>query len=59
MAFDVVVENNVFTCVGHPLKSDIANIVNWMLNDSFSDAYNKIQKLKILKGLSLQVSFRF
>lgn len=59
MAFDVVDENNVFTCVGHPLKSDIANIVNWMLNDSFSDAYNKIQKLKILKGLSLQVSFRF
>ena len=59
MAFDVVDENNVFTCVGHPLKSDIANIVNWMLNDNFSEAYNKIQKLKILKGLSLQVSFRF
>ena len=55
MAFDVVDENNVFTCVGHPLKSDISNIVDWMLNDNFGDAYNKIQKLKVLKGLSLQV----
>ncbi len=55
MAFDVVDENNVFTCVGHPLKSDISSIVDWMLNENFSEAYNKIQKLKILKGLSLQV----
>ncbi len=55
MAFDVVDENNVYTCVGHPLKSDISNMVEWMLNDSFSSAYDKVQKLKTLKGLSLQV----
>ena len=55
MAFDVVDENNVYTCVGHPLKSDISNMVDWMLNDTFSDAYDKVQKLKMLKGLSLQV----
>jgi replication factor C subunit 3/5 len=57
MAFDVVDENNVYTCVGHPLRSDISNMVDWMLNDSFTEAYSKVQKLKILKGLSLQVSF--
>ena len=57
MAFDVVDENNVYTCVGHPLKSDISNMVEWMLNDSFSLAYDKVQKLKTLKGLSLQVSY--
>lgn len=55
MAFEVVDENNVYTCVGHPLKSDISNIVDWMLNDTFVEAYDKVQNLKIIKGLSLQV----
>ena len=54
MAFDIVNEDNVYTCVGHPLKSDIANMVNWMLNESFSLAYKNISELKTLKGLSLQ-----
>jgi len=54
MAFGEVSEDNVYTCVGHPLKSDIENIVNWALNDDFSSAYTNINKLKTLKGLSLQ-----
>lgn len=54
MAFDIVNEDNVYTCVGHPLKSDISNMVNWMLNESFTIAYKNIQELKTLKGLSLQ-----
>ena len=54
MAFDEVNEDNVYTCVGHPLKSDIANMVNWMLNESYNSAYENILKLKTLKGLSLQ-----
>jgi len=53
MAFDIVNEDNVYTCVGHPLKIDITNIVNWALNDDFSIAYNNIQDLKTVKGLSL------
>jgi len=54
MAFPIVNEDNVYTCVGHPLKVDITNIVNWALNEEFKVAYNKIQDLKTLKGLSLQ-----
>merc|ERR1712062_157975 len=54
MAFKEVNEDNVYTCVGHPLKSDISNMVNWMLNESFSLAYKNIMELKTLKGLSLQ-----
>ena len=54
MAFDVVNEDNVYTCVGHPLKSDIENMIKWMLNESFSVAYNNIKDLKTIKGLSLQ-----
>ena len=53
MAFDIVNEDNVYTCVGHPLKIDITNIVNWALNEDFSVAYTNIQDLKAVKGLSL------
>ncbi|KAG1660699.1 Replication factor C subunit 5 [Nymphon striatum] len=53
MAYDVVNENTVYTCVGHPLTVDITNIVDWMLNKSFSDAYRNINDLKVLKGLAL------
>ena len=54
MAFDKVDEDNVYTCVGHPLRTDISAMVNWMLNESFNSAYKNIQELKTLKGLSLQ-----
>jgi len=54
MAYDGVVnEDNVYTCVGHPLKTDIRDIVTWMLNEPFSVAYNNIMNVKTLKGLSL------
>lgn len=42
MAFGKVTEENVYTCTGHPLKSDIANILDWMLNQDFSTAYRSI-----------------
>ncbi|XP_010158465.1 PREDICTED: replication factor C subunit 5, partial [Eurypyga helias] len=54
MAFGKVTEENVYTCTGHPLKSDIANILDWMLNQDFSTAYRSILELKTLKGLALQ-----
>lgn len=54
MGFEEVNEENVYQCVGHPLRSDIENIVNWMLNKDFTAAYNNIQQLKTVKGLALQ-----
>lgn len=54
MAFEIVNEQNVYTCVGHPLKSDIKKIVTWLLNEDFVIAYQNINKLKTLKGLALQ-----
>uniref|UniRef100_A0A2R5LIQ2 Activator 1 subunit 5 n=2 Tax=Ornithodoros turicata TaxID=34597 RepID=A0A2R5LIQ2_9ACAR len=54
MAFEEVNENNVYQCVGHPLKSDISNIVNVLLNENFPFSYDQINKLKISKGLALQ-----
>ncbi|XP_032287214.1 replication factor C subunit 5 isoform X3 [Phoca vitulina] len=53
MAFGKVTEETVYTCTGHPLKSDIANILDWMLNQDFTTAYRNIMELKTLKGLAL------
>ncbi|XP_067033880.1 replication factor C subunit 5-like [Acropora muricata] len=53
MAFETVNEENVYTCTGQPLRSDIANMVEWMLNEDFNTVYNNIMKLKTLKGLAL------
>lgn len=39
-AFPEVSEDSVYTCVGHPLKSDIMNILKWLLNDEFSTTFN-------------------
>lgn len=55
MAFKSVNEENVYSCVGHPQKKDIENIVYWLLNDDeFKNTYKKIQDLKISKGLALE-----
>ncbi|XP_071946391.1 replication factor C subunit 5-like [Antedon mediterranea] len=54
MAYDVVNEENVYMCTGHPLTTDIEQMLNWMLNTDFLSAYNNILNLKTLKGLALQ-----
>uniref|UniRef100_A0A3B4APK1 Activator 1 subunit 5 n=1 Tax=Periophthalmus magnuspinnatus TaxID=409849 RepID=A0A3B4APK1_9GOBI len=53
MAYGKVTEDSVYTCTGHPLRSDIANILDWSLNQNFTTAYNQILQLKTLKGLAL------
>lgn len=41
MAFDVVNEDNVYTCVGHPLRSEIEHILETLLTaKSFEEAFN-------------------
>uniref|UniRef100_A0A3Q3VPU7 Activator 1 subunit 5 n=1 Tax=Mola mola TaxID=94237 RepID=A0A3Q3VPU7_MOLML len=53
MAYRKVTEDTVYTCTGHPLRSDIANILDWSLNKDFTTAYKQILQLKTLKGLAL------
>ncbi|XP_038209755.1 replication factor C subunit 5 isoform X2 [Zerene cesonia] len=54
LAYRDVTEDNVYTCVGHPLRSDINNILNWLLNENdFATSFKHIQDLKIAKGLAL------
>lgn len=41
MAFDVVNEDNVYTCVGHPLRSDIERTLQTLLStEGFEQAYD-------------------
>ncbi|XP_051163404.1 replication factor C subunit 5 [Leptopilina boulardi] len=54
LALGSVTEDNVYTCVGHPLPVDIKNILAWLLNETYQLAYCKIQDLKTRKGLALQ-----
>lgn len=43
LAYRRVTEDNVYTCVGHPLRSDINSIINWLLNENdFSACFKRI-----------------
>ncbi|XP_059052011.1 replication factor C subunit 5 [Achroia grisella] len=54
LAYRDVTEDNVYTCVGHPLRSDINNILSWLLNENdFATCFKNIQEVKIAKGLAL------
>lgn len=51
MAYKNVTEENVYTCVGHPQKIDIQNIVAWLLNvEDFKECYES--KLKLQEKLN-------
>lgn len=54
LAFGKVNEENVYNCVGHPSKNDMINVMNWMLNDNFNNAYARMNHLKLQKGYALQ-----
>lgn len=41
-AYGMVNSVNVYNCVGHPLPSDINNIINWLLNESYETCYKSI-----------------
>lgn len=50
LAYKKVNENNVYTCVGHPLRNDIANIMEWLLNEEdFTVIYQSILFKNIFK----------
>ncbi|XP_072948774.1 cap-specific mRNA (nucleoside-2'-O-)-methyltransferase 1-like [Epargyreus clarus] len=54
LAHRAVTERAVHACVGHPLRADINDILNWLLNENdFAACFKHIQDLKIMKGLAL------
>eukprot|EP00455_Lapot_gusevi_P053413 TRINITY_DN8321_c0_g2_i1.p1 TRINITY_DN8321_c0_g2~~TRINITY_DN8321_c0_g2_i1.p1 ORF type:complete len:335 (+),score=51.35 TRINITY_DN8321_c0_g2_i1:74-1078(+) len=53
LAFPEVNAENVYTCTGNPLPSDIESIVGILFNSSFQDAVLEITELAAQKGLAL------
>ncbi|XP_067931456.1 replication factor C subunit 5-like [Watersipora subatra] len=54
LSHDVVTEDSVYTCVGHPLRKDINKIAELMLNKPFNEAFTQIKKIQRDRGLALQ-----
>jgi len=53
VGFSLVNEENVYMTTGNPLRSDIQQIIDWMLNEDFTTAYTNISTMKSTKGLAL------
>ncbi|KAI5822283.1 P-loop containing nucleoside triphosphate hydrolase protein [Schizophyllum commune Tattone D] len=53
-AYEKITENEVYACTGAPHPADIETIVNSMLGDEFTTAYEMISKMKTERGLALQ-----
>lgn len=53
VGFSHVNEENVYLCTGNPLRKDIQQMIDWMLNEDFTTAYKNIMEMKTLKGLAL------
>jgi len=47
-------EIKVYQCCGHPLKTDISEIIELLLNSDIKTSYREIQRMKVEKGLALQ-----
>ncbi|KAG8011906.1 Replication factor C subunit 5, partial [Nibea albiflora] len=56
MAYEKVTEDTVYTCTGHPLRSDIANILDWSLNKDFTAAYKLDFPPSIRIGLLIKLA---
>lgn len=55
IAFKEINEENVYLCVGHPLKSDIEYIINCLLSvKDFEACHDEIAKTKLNRGVALE-----
>eukprot|EP00771_Trimastix_marina_P002500 gnl/Trimastix_PCT/3629.p1 GENE.gnl/Trimastix_PCT/3629~~gnl/Trimastix_PCT/3629.p1 ORF type:complete len:337 (+),score=84.04 gnl/Trimastix_PCT/3629:36-1046(+) len=54
MADSLVDENNVYHSTGAPHPSDVDQILNWMFNEDFQQAFQLSYELKNHKGLAMQ-----
>jgi len=57
LAYNEVSERSVYECTGQPLPTDIALIVEWMLNDSFKDAYQSEAIIPLVSADAFDVVF--
>jgi replication factor C subunit 3/5 len=49
-----ITEDQVYDCTGNPSPADVHQILQWLLNESFESAFDKINQMKVDKGYALQ-----
>ncbi|CAL8091468.1 unnamed protein product [Calicophoron daubneyi] len=54
MSASEVDEASVYACVAYPSPAEIRALLDWMLNENISCAYNNVLMSKNLKGIALQ-----
>ena len=54
MSHVVVDADSIYTCTGHPVDGDIANIASWLLTEEFATATGNVSELRGSKGLALK-----
>lgn len=60
MASQQITEEAVYLCTGNPLPKDIEQISYWLLNESFTESFKRIQILFIMALLQLvPVQYKF
>ncbi|GJJ11281.1 Subunit of heteropentameric Replication factor C(RF-C) [Clathrus columnatus] len=53
-AYNLISEDEIYSCTGNPHPSDIEAMVNAMMSNEFTTAYQTITRLKAERGLALQ-----
>lgn len=54
MSYSTINEKNVNMCLGYPRKNHIEEIMECLINKTFSQAYTEIIKIKNVNGISLK-----
>jgi replication factor C subunit 3/5 len=54
MAYGVVTAETVYACTGKPSKSDMRDVVTWLVNEDFATAVQRLSQAQQTKGLALQ-----
>ena len=54
MSFDRVDEESVYLCTGQARPAEVRQIMEWLLEASLNEAFERIRDLSIARGLALQ-----
>lgn len=53
MASKTVDQKAVYNNTGNPLPEDISTCAHWLLNEPFTDVFQKLSDMQVMKGLAL------
>lgn len=56
MAYNLVNEENVYTCTGKPQPRDIEQILHWMLNEGFRTSFESLRNKTFIYQKNLNIS---